>query len=260
MGKRKFDIDGYYNAIRPRLRLSAIGTGGSTVIPPHTHSADQITFEPEPTQALIAGDDCQEVGEELGSEKLARSGEQPWVGPLPLDMAHFSIDNINDADIEGTATVGVDIAMTGPNGDANITGVRDVSFVGDVGEGVIDQPRVIHMTGDDGDEEARIDGLDRVVFNAEVTQGVIQDPSRIDFNAAVAVPHQSEGAYPGGAGDYAAREGTVSWDAGEDTLVAQVIVGNAYVDDPIYEDRTRTAPIPLGWGMRVCEMYSGGGA
>jgi len=254
MSKRKFDVDGYYNAIRPRL-AHATGSGGSTTIPPHTHHASAIILEPELLQALVAADDVQEGIEELGAEKLARSGEQPWVGPASLDMAYFSIDNIHDADVEGTATVGEDIVMNGPNGLANITGVRDVSFVGDVGEGVIDQPRVIHMTGDDGDSEARIDGLDRVVFNAEVTQGVVQDPSRIDFNAAVAVPHQSEGVYPGGAGDYPAREGTVSWDAGEDTLVASVVVGTQWVDDPVYEDKLRVAPIALGWGMRVCEMF-----
>ena len=244
--KRKFDIEGYFNALRPRMKNIAGSGGLSTTVPPHHHHAMEIVADPEPVDALLSADDVQEALQELGMEKLARSGEQVMLGTLPMD----------DNEITGVWN----LFLSGGVGDANITGVRDVSFVGGVGEGVIDQPRVIHMTGDDGDNEARIDGLDRTVFNAEVTQGVIQDPSRIDFNAAVAVPHESEGAYPGGAGDYAAREGTVSWDAGEDTLVAHVVVGHAYVDDPIYEDRTRTAPIPLGWGMRVCEMYSGGEA
>jgi hypothetical protein len=194
--------------------------------------------DPEPVDALLSADDSQEAHQELGMEKLARSGEQTWLGPQPLDMNHFSIDNIDDADIEGTATVGENIQMTGS-----------------IGTAIVNNVRVVHMTGDDGDSEARIDGLDRVVFNAEVTQGVVQDPSRIDFNAAVAVPHESEGAYPGGVGDYAAREGTVSWDAGEDTLVAHVVVGTQWVDDPVYEDKLRVAPIALGWGMRVCEMF-----
>lgn len=173
-------------------------------------------------------------------EKLARSGEQPWVGPLPLDMAHFSIDNINDADIEGTATVGVDIAMTGPNGDANITGVRDVSFVGDVGEGVIDQPRVIHMTGDDGDEEARIDGLDRVVFNKTDTQGVVQDPSVILFNEGV----EADGETP-------QQEAAVSWDTEEQTLVGRVRWDEYNGGEPIPHFDQK---IPLGWSMFCCVL------
>jgi hypothetical protein len=238
--KRKFDIEGYFNALRPRMK-NISGSGGlSTTVPPHTHHASTIVVDPEPVDALLSADDSQEAHQELGMEKLARSGEQPWVGPLPLDMAHFSIDNINDADIEGTATVGVDIAMTGPNGDANITGVRDVSFVGDVGEGVIDQPRVIHMTGDDGDEEARIDGLDRVVFNKTDTQGVVQDPSVILFNEGV----EADGETP-------QQEAAVSWDTEEQTLVGRVRWDEYNGGEPIPHFDQK---IPLGWSMFCCVL------
>jgi len=226
--KRKFDVDGYYNAIRPRLENLGGAGGLSTTVPPHTHHASTIVVDPEPVDALISGDDSQEVHQELGMEKLARSGEQLWLGPDPLNMAHFSILDCNDADIEGTATVGVDIAMTGANGLANITGVRDISFVGDVGEGVIDQPRVIHMMGDHTDDEAKVDGLERVVFNNEPTASSIESPSRLDMNIGVEAGVS-----------YTAAEGRVSWDTLEDVLVAYVASGAGVV------------AIAFGWGAVI---------
>jgi hypothetical protein len=177
------------------------GTGGGTptTIPPHTHHASEIIAEPEEATALLSGDDVQEDLEELGAEKLARSGEQPMLGAL--DMNHFSIDNADDADIEGTATVGEDVVLTEGVGGAIVTG-----------------PRAIHMAGDHADDEAKVDGLERVVFNDEPTASSIEGPSRLDMNIAVRAGV-----------DYTPAAGRVSWDALEDTLVAWVASGPGVV-------------------------------
>lgn len=207
------DIDAIYNALRPRLdklRGGAVVAAPPTGVGPHTHTAAQITYDPA---GFIASEDCQLSQEELDAEKLARSGEQEMLGDLP--MAHHSINDIHDADIEGTAIVGEDIVMTGPPGSANVTGVRDVDMSGAVvGEGVINGPRVVHMAGDHVEDEAKIDGLERIVFNDEPTASQIEKPSRLEMNTAV-----EAGA------SYTAGVGKVSWDTLEDTLVVYVASG-----------------------------------
>jgi len=225
--KRKFDIEGYFNALRPRMKNIAGSGGLSTTVPPHTHHASTIVVDPEPVDALLSADDSQEAHQELGMEKLARSGEQEWLGPDPLDMNHFSIDNIDDADIEGTATVGENIQMTGG-----------------VGTAIVNNVRVVHMTGDDADGEALIDGLDRVVFNKTDTQGVVQDPSVILFNEGV----EADGETP-------QQEAAVSWDTEEQTLVGRVRRDEWLPNDgnpivvPHFDQK-----IPLGWSMFCCVL------
>jgi hypothetical protein len=223
------DIDAIRQALRPRMLLSSGGTGGGqpTTIPPHTHHASEILAEPEETTALLSGDDVQEDLQELGTEKLARSGEQPMLGAL--DMNHFSVSNVDDLDVEGTATVAENIQMTGGVGAAilnlvrNIvmTGiglieqVRKIDFTGSVaGQGVIDQPRVIHMAGDHADDEAKVDGLERVVFNNEPTASSVEMASRVDLNTGVTA-----------GSSYTAAVGRTSWDTLEDTLVLYVESG-----------------------------------
>lgn len=229
--KRPGDVDAYRNALRPRMLLSSGGTAAPslpTTIPPHTHHAREIVSDPEATTALLSADDVQEALEELGQEKLARSGEQTMLGGL--DMNHFSIDNVDDIEVEN------DINMTGgaaaarlvdvrtvqfkadAAGEGDIQNVRDVSFVGAVGEGVIDDPRVIHMAGDHADDEAKVDGLERVVFNDEPTASTIERPSRIDWNTGVEAGV-----------DYTPAEGRHSWDSLEDTLVVYVASGAGVV-------------------------------
>jgi len=98
------DIDAIRKAIRPRLGklgIAAVSTPPTT-IPPHTHHASEIVVEPEPVTALISADDAQEALEELGQEKLARSGEQPMLGAL--DMNDHEVDNIEALNFNLTPT------------------------------------------------------------------------------------------------------------------------------------------------------------
>jgi len=225
------DIDSIYNALRPRLKkLWGSGTGTSTTtIGPHTHSADQITFEPA---GLIAAEECQASQEELDDEKLARDGTQTMLGTLQMnDNAVTGVWNLSFTGTAGNARINLvrTITMTGVGlieavrkvdfagsgvGEGIIQDVRMVNMNSAVGEGVIDSPRVIHMIGDDGDNEALIDGLDRVKFNATVTQAVIEDPARIEFQVGVT---------PGT--DYTLAEGIMSWSDLEDTMIVNVLSG-----------------------------------
>lgn len=204
--KRGDDFEATFAATRRRLQsLGTVIVPAPTTIPPHTHSADQITAEPETVTALLAGDDVQEDLEELGVEKLARSGEQPWIGPDPLDMNHFDVANVRDAEIES------DLTMSGP-----------------VGEAIINGPRVIHMAGDKVDDEAKVDGLERVVFNNEPTASSIESPSRLDMNIGVTA-----------GSSYTAAEGRVSWDTLEDTVIVYVASGAVVV------------VIAFGWSVKL---------
>jgi hypothetical protein len=140
MAKRrgvKGDIDAIRQALRPRMKDVGGGGGLSTTIPPHTHHASAIIYEPEPTTALLSGDDVQEVGEELGTEKLARSGEQPWLGPDPLDMAGFPIINIDSLSFE------LDPENTPAEGDLQwnpASGVDRLEMVVSGGSGIVKTP------------------------------------------------------------------------------------------------------------------------
>lgn len=227
-GGTRGDIDTLRNALRPRM----MRVGGSTVvapttIPPHTHHASQIIAEPETVTALLAGDDVQEDLEELGVEKLARSGEQPMLGAL--DMNHFSVNNADDVEAEGTATVREDVVLTGAAGLAKVTGARDLTFVADAaGEAQVHNARQIHLVGDDDDGEARMDGAERIVFNDEPTKSVIENPSRLEMNTGVEAGV-----------DYTAAEGRVSWDTLEDVLILYVASGASIV------------AIAAGWSVKI---------
>jgi hypothetical protein len=238
--KRTGDIDSQYTAIRLRMTaLTAAAPASSGVVPPHGHAAANITFDETQSDGSgrMAADDVQEAIEELDSEKLARSGEQPMLGNL--DMNHWSVNNVGNLEVEGDINMtgpngfaniqgARDIHMVGDNGESDITGVRDISFNGDVGEGVIDQPRVIHMTGDNDDGEAKIDGIERVVFNDEPTKSSIEMVSRIEYNTDVTAESS-----------YTPAEGISSWDTLEDILVAHVASGAGLV------------AVALGWGVAM---------
>jgi hypothetical protein len=199
---RRGDIDAIRSALRPRLGAlgSSVRGGPTIVLPAHTHSADTITVEPA---GNLAGDDVQEVLEEIDAEKLARDGSQTMLGAL--DMNHNSISNCADADVEGTATIGENVTLTGPLGDAQVSGVRQ-----------------LHLTGDDADGEALVDGLERVVFNDEPTKSVIENPSAVQFN-----PDVTPGTHT------TQQEGQASWSSLEHTLVADTDI--------------TAVRIPLGW-------------
>lgn len=106
--------------------------------------------------------------------------------------------------------------MTGDlNCDSNeIDNVLNLNMLGGVGDAVIDLPRVIHMTGDNADDEAKIDGLERVTFNNEPTASQIEQPSRVEWNTGVTAGTS-----------YTAAAGQTSWDTLEDTLVVYVASG-----------------------------------
>lgn len=228
---RRGDIDSTYNALRPRLG-NLPSSGGSyvppTTVPPHTHSADQIVMIENVSQGgYLAADDVQEGLEELDSEKLARSGEQTMLGDL--DMNSHEIDNITNLNMNGGIGAAIlnlvrRITMTGLG---LIEAVRKIDFTGSVAtEGIIDQPRVIHMAGDHADDEAKVDGLERVVFNDEPTASSIEQPSRLDMNVGVEAGVS-----------YTAEEGRASWDTLEDTMVFFVQSGTGVV------------AVAIGWGV-----------
>jgi hypothetical protein len=248
--KKRGDIDADYHAIRARLTaLTATGGSAPTTVPPHGHAAANISFEETQSDSSgrLAADDVQEALEELDSEKLARSGEQPMLGNL--DMNHWSVNNVNDLEVEDDISMtgaGGDLTMAGANGFARISGARQIEMVGDVGEsdingvrdismigsavgeGVVDGPRVIHMQGDNDDGEAKVDGLERVVFNNEPTKSSIEQVSRIEYNVGVTA-----------ASSYTPAEGISSWDTLEDILVAHVASGVVIV------------AIAFGWGVEM---------
>lgn len=230
------------------------GSGGGGGVTAHDdltgkEAADQhpATSVTNTAAGLIAATTVQAALNELDGDKLARSGEQAWVGPSKLDMNHFGVDNIDDADIEGTATVGEDVVFTEgaggakvtdlraldfkstATGEALITGVRGANFNQAVqGEGVIDQPRAIHMAGDDDNNEARIDGLERTKFNNEPTKSVIELPSRLEWNTGVEAGVS-----------YTPVEGQASWDNVEDTMVVWVASGAGLV------------AVAVGWAVKI---------
>lgn len=242
---------GTANFLREDGTWQPAGGGGVTDHPDLTGRSDSdqhpATAITNTAAGLIAATTVQAALNELDGDKLARSGEQTWVGPSKLDMNHFGVDNIDDADIEGTATVGEDVIFTEgaggakvtdlraldfkstATGEALITGVRGANFNQAVqGEGVIDQPRAIHMAGDDDNNEARIDGLERAKFNNEPTKSVIEGPSRLEWNTGVEAGVS-----------YTAAEGQASWDNVEDTMVVWVASGAGLV------------AVAVGWAVKI---------
>lgn len=168
---RRGDIDSTYNALRPRLgtlSVSGGGGGGNTSLPAHTHDASVITFSPT---GNLAADDVAEALAELDSEKLARDGSQTMLGDL--DMNTHQISNITD------------LHMNGPSGQSDIDGVRDISLTGsDIGEGIIDGPRVIDMQGAESDIEGQIRNVNTILMN-ELTP-TTDEVGRIHFDLAEA--------------------------------------------------------------------------
>lgn len=205
------DIEGIFNALRPRFR-KWISSGGfatqpPTTVAPHTHQASDIGFDPAGVEwtGYLSAEEVQAALEEHDDEKLARSGVQPMRGSLGMDdgAGPYNIFDINNLTLSGAA------------GQGNVTGVRDISMVtAIVGEGVIDGPRVIHMAGDDDDDEALIDGVERVVFNLEPTKSLIQQLSLIEWNPAVT---------PGT--DYTEQLAQMSWSDLEGTMICVVASG-----------------------------------
>jgi hypothetical protein len=243
--KRTDDFESTFIAARRRLQ-----TLGTTTVPapatigPHTHSADQITAEPEAVTALLSGDDVQEDLEELGVEKLARSGAQPMLG----DLDHGGFD----------AKALKNIHVTGGIGEAILDGLRRLTMAGiglieavlkldftgaGVGDGIIDKPRVIHMAGDDDDDEARIDGLERIVFNDEPTKSVVDNPSVVQLNPSVEAGV-----------DTVHQEGQVGWDSMERTFVQDT---EPSVYTPNGGPVAQTPRFSMGWAVVNCINDSG---
>jgi len=222
------------------------------------HPASSVTNTPA---GYLAATDVQAALNEHDSEKLARSGVQDMLGTLDMggqeiqdvkditftgSVGEARIDAVRKIDMTGIGEI-VDVKLldmtAGGVGEAVIDEVRRIDMNGigriddireglyfgtNVGEGIIDSPRVIHMVGDDNDNEARIDGLERTVFNNEPTKSVIELPSRLEWNTGV-----EAGA------SYTAAEGQTSWDNVEDTMVVWVASGAGLV------------AIAFGWGAKM---------
>jgi hypothetical protein len=249
--RRPLTIDGSRRAIVPRVNQGSytIEDPTPTTIPPHTHSADQITAEP---LGLLAGDDAQEQLYELDTEKLARSGVQTMLGAL--DMNHNSVNNADDLDVEGTATVAENVTLTGGVGAAIVSGVRNIVMAGiglieqvrkldftgsTTGQAIIDQPRKIHMAGDHLDGEALIDGVEWITANNEPTASVLDGFSRLDMNTGVAV-----------GSDWSLADGRVGHDSAEHALVGVVSSGTSDVGGGVYSETF--VPVALGWTVYRC--------
>lgn len=190
------------------------------------HPASAVTFTPS---GLLSAATVQAAIDEHDSEKLARSGVQDMLGNL--DMGGNEIQDAKD------------LTFTGGVGEARIDDVRKIDMTGigvitdaklldmsvaAVSEGIINAPRVIHMAGDDTDSEARIDGLERTVFNDEPTKSVIDNPSRLEWNTGVEAGVS-----------YTAAEGQTSWDNVEDTMVVWVASGAGLV------------AVAVGWAVKI---------
>lgn len=221
------------------------------------HPATSITNTPA---GYIEATEVQAALNELDGEKLARSGVQDMLGDLDMGAhAIGDVKNLTFTGVLGEAIIDAprEILMTGigeisgvklldmsaaAEGEGLIDAVRtidmagvglikdvkEIDFSASVGEGIIDLPRVIHMNGDDSDNEARIDGLERTVFNDEPTKSVIEGPSRLEWNTGVEAGVS-----------YAAAEGQTSWDNVEDTMVVWVASGAGLV------------AIAFGWGAKM---------
>ncbi len=231
MAITKRDIDAIYVALRPRLLGLSTATvaAAPTVIAPHTHSSDVITHT---GIGGIAAVDVEEAIEELDSEKLARDGSQTMLGDLPMNSN--AIGGIKNITITGTASNGqingvVDLHIVGTAPNGQIDGVIDLTFSGGVGDGVIASARIITMAGDDDDGEARIQNVERIIFNNEVTKSLIQLCSVIEFNIAVT---------PGT--DHTLGEGKAGWSDLERGFMVEMVSGAAVL------------AVALGWGVVMC--------
>jgi hypothetical protein len=195
------------------------------------HPASSVTNTPA---GYLAATDVQAALNEHDSEKLARSGVQDMLGDL--DMGANAIGDVKN------------LTFTGGVGEARVEDVRQIDMTGIgeildcklldmdagvIGEAIINKPRIIHMDGDDSNGEARIDGLERTVFNDEPTKSVIEGPSRLEWNTGVEAGVS-----------YTAAEGQVSWDNVEDTMIVWVASGAGLV------------AVAIGWG--VLNAMSGG--
>jgi len=255
--KKRGDIDADYTAIRLRMTaLTAAAPAASNVVPPHGHAAANITFDETQSggSGRMAADDVQEAIEELDSEKLARSGEQPMLGNL--DMDHHDVNNVLNLEVEVNETVGNDLtvvnevtvtdgSVTVQQGNVNID-AASLNFQGGVGNANINNPRTIHMAGDNDDSEAVIDGLERVLFNDEPTKSSIEMVSRIEFNPLVEAGT-----------DYTPAEGKVSWDAGHDVDLNPLHHNEKTLVAHVASD-TGVVPVALGWGVKMALNTTGG--
>lgn len=205
------DINAIYTAIRARLQRefggSSFASAPATTVGPHTHHASEIVSEPAGTEwtGYISAEDVQAAIQEIDDEKLARSGVQPMKGGLQMDdgAGPWPIYDI------------LNLILTGGVGQARIDDARALNFKGTtVGEDAVTNCRAVHMIGDDADDEARVDGLDRVKFNATETQAVIESPARMEWQTGVT---------PGT--DYTAAAGIMSWSDVEGTAVVNVASG-----------------------------------
>jgi len=185
------DIDQIYNALRPRLQklgtAGASGGGGGvkphthSTVAPHSHAAVEISFDPA---VNVASENVQAGMEEMDTENLARDGTQPMLGNL--DMNSFQIYNI------------LNLLMNGGVGDAKLDLIRKIIMTGDYAT----------------DGEAHISGVERLTFNNEVTESIINVLSRIQWNTAVTPDtHYSPG------------EGRMSWSSLEETMIVYVASG-----------------------------------
>lgn len=232
------DMEAIFRAARPRMAKGGVSTSTAPVVPlpPHTHAAKDITYEPG---GLLVSENVQDALEEHDTEKLARDGSQVMLGDLDLD--HHDLKNAVDVDIEGDLTFEGAATLakvqnvreinfkTDAVGEAKVNDLREVNFKADAtGEATVNAVRAVHFTGDLDDGEALADGLEKVAFNDEPTKSVIEKPSRIEFNAGVTA-----------SADYTAQEGTASWDDRERALVAWVTSGAAL------------ALVALGWGVSI---------
>jgi hypothetical protein len=152
------EIDRIYTAIRPRLTLSSVGGGsGAGTVPPHTHPASAISFEPA---GDVAGDDVQEGMEELAEEKLARSGLQTMLGTLQMNS--FDITGIDEATFTGTAVIHNPIRIDFKTGTETLIRYLDAIEFDLAGTHTTHTPGAVHWNDDDSVRTLTLDLIDGV--------------------------------------------------------------------------------------------------
>lgn len=239
MALTRGDSEAIYHMVRHRLGAAGVGSGSGAGVgapgPPGPAGAKGVTWRGE-----WVVDTDYDVGDIV---YLATAG-----GALLTYLcivAHTSTNIIPPAPggtdnwweissgyliIDGSRAMTGDLNMGEHDVDAAVNGhfSGDLTMDGAVGVARVSSPRVISMAGDHADDEAKVENLERVVFNDEPTASSIEKPSRIEYNVGV-----TAGA------DYSAAEGKSSWDDLEDTLVVYVASGAAM------------ALVAVGWVVKL---------
>ncbi|NTV04641.1 hypothetical protein HGA89_07020, partial [bacterium] len=201
------DIDALWAALRPRILGLGTGSGGTQGpagpkgVNWRGEWAEQTDYEVGDLvyRDTTGGGTAELVTYYALTDHTSLAGSPPAPGG---DTQWWELGNAYLI-IDGSRAMTGDLNMGEHDVDAAVNGhfSGDLEMDGGVGVARVANPRVISMAGDHEDDEAKIEGLERVVFNDEPTASSIEQPSRIEMNTGVEAGV-----------DYTAAEGVASWD------------------------------------------------